>query len=54
MKKKYKKIFFYIQDMNQIDLLETNLINFLKPYQDDLNKHVSPWLENYKKSDIKI
>lgn len=44
----------YLSDMNQIDLLETNLINFLKPYQDELNKHVSPWLENYKKSDIKI
>ena len=44
----------YLSDMNQIDLLETNLINFLKPYQDELNKHVSPWLESYKKSDIKI
>lgn len=44
----------YLSDMNQIDLLETNLINFLKPYQDELNKHVSLWLENYKKSDIKI
>ena len=44
----------YLSDKNQIDLLEINLINFLKPYQDELNKHVSLWRENYKKSDIKI